>query len=128
MSSISGCNDWYSYEIANPDSKEVKVTFHFGSGDWDNNGGSNSSYASGGYVEAMTINKGTLTTTVPAISDCNVSTVAARNINAHVYSAVLKSGETDGIAANFAKPIADEETISTKADLDSGVGDRKSVV
>ena len=29
MSSISGCNDWYSYEIANPDSKEVKVTFHF---------------------------------------------------------------------------------------------------
>ena len=70
----------------------------------------------------MTINKGTLTTTVPAISDCNVSTVAARNINAHVYSAVLKSGETDGIAANFAKPIADEETISTKADLDSGVG------
>lgn len=122
MSSISGCNDWYSYEIANPDSKEVKVTFHFGSGDWDNNGGSNSSYASGGYVEAMTINKGKLTTTVPAISDCNVSTVAARNINAHVYSAVLRSGETDGIAANFAKPIADEETISTKADLDSGVG------
>lgn len=121
MASVSGCNNWYSYEIANPDSKAVKVTFHVGN-NWDNNGGSNSSYASGGYVEAMTINKGKLTTTVPAISDCNVSTVAARNINAHVYSAVLKSGETDGIAANFAKPIADEETISTKADLDSGVG------